>query len=106
MSDPLTHLGKNKKELEEKIVARAWTNESFKQELLRDPKMTIEKTIGIKFPQNIEVQVLEETSNQLYFILPMQPDDKFSPDELSEEDLDRVGGGSGEGSYLTANCPP
>ncbi len=94
-----------KKKHELKLVSRAWSDDNFKEELLHDPKATIERATGIRFSKNIKVQVFEETANQLYFVLPHKPAEKLAADELLDEDLDHVAGGSGEGAYFTDSCP-
>jgi hypothetical protein len=79
-----------KREIEEKIIARAWQDASFKQELLSNPRAAFEKE-GIPLPQSIELRVVEESSNTLYFVLPMQPSETG---ELSEVELESVAGGA------------
>ena len=43
----------------------------------------------------MKVTVVEETADQIYLVLPMNPAD-FHPDELTEEDLLAVAGGASE----------
>ncbi len=61
-----------RRELEEKLIARAWQDTAFKQELLSNPRATLEKE-GIKLSANIEVRVFEETPTTLYMIIPITP---------------------------------
>ena len=61
-----------RRELEEKLIARAWEDTAFKQELLNNPRATLEKE-GIKLPANMEVRVFEETPTTLYMIIPITP---------------------------------
>ena len=75
-------------ELEAKLVARAWQDESFKKELISNPEAAISKEIGQQLPANANVQVLEETGNTFYFVIPQKP----SMEELSEEQLESVAG--------------
>ena len=56
------------------LIARAWEDEAFKRELLSDPKATIEKALGITFPEGIEIYVHEQTPTQVHLVLPMKPD--------------------------------
>ena len=92
--------GKTRQELEQEIVAKAWKDEAFKQQLLSNPKKTIAKEIGIEPPENIEVRVLEVSSNTIYFVIPMKPSEMEAEGELSEEALEAVAGGIANESYL------
>lgn len=71
------------KELKSKVIEKAWAEPDFKKELLENPKEAIQKVTGIAIPENIDVTVLEEAENKLYFILPTGPeavsDDAESP---------------------------
>lgn len=78
-----------RQEIESKLIAQAWQDESFKHELLSNPKTAFENE-GISIPESIEIRVVEETSDCLYFVLPMQPSE-----ELSDAELESVAGGWG-----------
>ena len=73
----------------QQIVAKAWSDEGFKQQLLANPRATLQGA-GIELPPGVELKVVENTSSVRYFVLPM----KLSCDELSDDDLDRVSGGA------------
>lgn len=88
-----------RKEIEAHITAKAWKDETYKQELLSNPKAIIEKEFGIHFSEEVNLQVLEENPNTLYFVLPMSP--MAATQELSEEQLEEVAGGL-IGAALTA----
>ena len=62
-----------RKELEERLIARAWQDEAFKQELLTNAKATL-KQEGINLTANIEVKAVEETPTTLYLVIPINPD--------------------------------
>ncbi len=92
---------KSRQEFEADLVAKAWKDEAFKQELLSNPKATISKEFGTPIPDNIEVRVLEENPQTLYIVLPMKPADIQGEGELSEEALETVAGGLGcRGGYV------
>jgi hypothetical protein len=77
----------SRKEFEEKLIARAQADESFRQALLTSPKATIEEELGASLPENVEIKVVEETADTLYLVLPAEEG------ELSDADLEAVSGG-------------
>lgn len=81
-------------EFEQKLIQQAWENETFKQELLSNPKAVYARESGEELPKDIEIEVLQETANKVYLILPTNPvTANTSEGELSEEALEAVAGG-------------
>ena len=78
-----------RQEIEAKLIAQAWQDDSFKQELITNPKSVFEKE-GIPLPESIEIRVVEESSDCLYLVLPMKPSEI---EELSEAELESIAGG-------------
>ncbi|MBW4450416.1 MAG: NHLP leader peptide family RiPP precursor [Spirirestis rafaelensis WJT71-NPBG6] len=79
-------------DFEQKLIQRAWEDEAFKQELLSNPKAVFARESGEELPKDIEFEVIQETTNKVYLVLPTNP----APDitqELSEEALETVAGG-------------
>jgi nitrile hydratase alpha subunit len=70
------------------LIERSWTDREFRERLLRDPKATLSKELGIEFPDDAEIEVLEETTTKKYLVLP-EP----AAGDLSDEELERVAGG-------------
>jgi hypothetical protein len=72
------------------IVARAWSDEGLMKRLLSNPREVLSEQ-DLEVPEDMEIQVEEGTEVKLvedgngvrHFILPVNP-----PDELTEEDLD------------------
>ncbi|OBR68022.1 hypothetical protein A7K91_18525 [Paenibacillus oryzae] len=60
-------------ELQNQIIEKAWVDEDFKKELIANPKAAIEKAFDLDIPADINVEVLEETSNHFYLVLPQNP---------------------------------
>lgn len=81
-----------RKDIEAKIIAKAWKDEAYKQRLLADPKAVIEEESGMKFSDSVSVQVTEENTNSLYLTLPMSPE--IEGVNLSEEELEMIAGGA------------
>ena len=71
-----------------KIIAKAWRDRAFKAELIANPAAAL-KAEGIDVPAGMAVTVLENTDKHFHLVLPPVP-----TDELSDEALDAVAGGS------------
>jgi Nitrile hydratase, alpha chain len=83
-----------RQDVETQIIARALKDDSFKQQLLSNPdvaKAEIEKALGQSVPANFKVQVLEETANMAYLVLPAVPG---GTQGLSEQQLEAVASGA------------
>lgn len=73
-----------------KVQKMAVTDEEFRKELLEDSCAAIEKVAGEKLPKGFQVKVIEsDPAYAATFVLP-----PMISDELSEEELDAVAGGS------------
>ncbi len=68
------------------VVAKAWTDEGFKQRLLANPTEVL-RAEGVPVPEGDEVRIVENTDRLTYLTLPARPDN------LSDEQLDAVAGG-------------
>ena len=99
-----------RQDIEARIIAKAWKDEAYKQELLTNPQAVLSREFGVNFPEQVKIQVLEENSSSLYFVLPMSP--MTIAAELSEEQLEVIAGGTWEaggellwraGSFITRN---
>jgi hypothetical protein len=82
----------SRQEIEAKIIARAWADEAFRERLKADPRAAIADASGVTVPESISVEVLEETPEKAYLVIPA---DRVA---ISDEDLDIAGGKYGEGS--------
>ncbi len=68
----------SKNEKYQEIIEKAWKDESFKHELIKDTKKAL-KGVGVDIPKGVEVKVVEESDNLVYLVIPSKP-------ELSEDD--------------------
>jgi hypothetical protein len=73
---------RTRKDLEIHLITRALKDEGFRQELLANPKEVVEKELGTKLPEDLEINVLEETEDTLYMVLPCNPYEGMSEEEL------------------------
>jgi hypothetical protein len=76
------------------VVVQAWTDDTFKQRLLADPA-TVLREQGLTPPADKQLRIVEDTAETVHVVLPARPA------ELSDEDLDRVAGGGGDGALLS-----
>lgn len=65
----------NQQDLRSQIIEKAWTDAEFKKQLLADPKAAIKEAFGLDVPSGISVEVLEETDEKYYLVLPKGPSD-------------------------------
>ena len=92
-------------DLTTQVIARAWKDEAFKAELLRDPKGVLGRELaqlapGAALPEHLDLQVLEETPTNRYLVLPAKPAIE-SGQELSDADLAHVAAAGGSRAFWT-----
>ncbi|WP_139992845.1 NHLP leader peptide family RiPP precursor [Paenibacillus paridis] len=59
--------------LKDQIIQKAWEDAEFKKQLLANPKAAVKEAFGVDVPDNIEVEVVEESANKFYLVLPQNP---------------------------------
>jgi hypothetical protein len=73
------------------FTRRAWQDEAFRDELLRDPRGVVERELGVRLPAHLKLNVHEETPDELHFILPPRPsalkDAVTGPYDLADRDV-------------------
>lgn len=74
------------------IIVKAWRDEKFRQNLLKDPKKAIEQEFHIEVPKEVRIFVHEEDDLSLHLIVPSVPSN-FTAEELSDDELKEVIGG-------------
>jgi hypothetical protein len=80
-------------DMQGRLIAKAWEDETFKRSLLEDPKSTIEKELEVTLPADLKIQVVEETRDTICLVLPVDPN-TLPEAELSEDELEAVAGGA------------
>ena len=80
-----------KRDLEVALVEKCWKDPEFKKQILSDPKGMLERLVGKKLPGDVKIFVHEENAETLHFSLPPTP---TNATELSDEDLEKVAGGT------------
>lgn len=77
------------------FMARVWSDESFKQRLISDPKGVLWEQ-GVSVPEGVELRVVENSDRVVHLVLPPKP-----TDELNDEQLETVAGGNCLGTFAT-----
>jgi hypothetical protein len=81
-------------ELMKSLVTKAWESADFKEQLINNPKETIESVTGteISIPEGFKIIVVDQTaSNTVYINIPTKPN--LDEMELTDEQLEMVAGG-------------
>jgi hypothetical protein len=92
--------GPSKEELEQDLRARAWKDDAFRQEFLTNPKAVLERDYAQWFPEGkipseLSIKVIEEEEQTIYFVLPPKAaGDHSEIDEIDDQDLFDVSGGT------------
>lgn len=79
------------KDIEHAIATQAIKDESFRDELLKDAKGTVEKYTEQTFPEDVTVTAHMASPKNLHLVLWEAPEADSA--ELSDEDLEQVAGG-------------
>jgi hypothetical protein len=71
------------------VVAKAWSDDSFKQKLIDDPN-TVLASSGVDVPQGLNIVVVENEPDRVHLVLPARPDSDVSVKgmPLTESDYD------------------
>jgi hypothetical protein len=77
-------------QLWDKIVEQAQNNPKYLEKLKSDPRSLMEKQLGTAIPSNVNIKVIEESSDTYYIVLPAIAAEGA---ELSDADLEKVAGG-------------
>ena len=87
-----------KRDLETALIEKCWKDPEFKKQVVSDPKGMLERHIGQKLPADLKIFIHEEDANTLHFSLPPAPSNAT---ELSDEDLEKVAGGTELGVLMS-----
>jgi len=72
-----------------KIIARAWSDESFKERLISNPRAVLAE-YEIFLPAGVEVKVLEQTVDVMYIVVPLKPGEEWLIKPMMSEDTDEI----------------
>jgi Nitrile hydratase, alpha chain len=85
---------RKRSEFENGLAIKAYEDETFKQQLLADPKKIYAQELGTSIPESFKIEVLEEKPNTIYLVLPKKNEAVEAEGELSDESLEAVAGGA------------
>lgn len=88
------------------MIAEAWKNEVFKQELLSKPKVTLADKLGILVPESFDIQVVSESCDTLYLVLPCESHLYTRYWYLSDVEMENVAHAEGQLLFVLASCYP
>lgn len=88
----MSKLDASQEKLLDAIVQRATMDTSFRQQLLAAPRDAIKAAFGVQIPETFRVKFVEKGAD--LDALVVLPDVKNSGDELSDDDLEAVAGGT------------
>ncbi|MBD2207952.1 NHLP leader peptide family natural product precursor [Calothrix sp. FACHB-1219] len=83
----------NPQQIQERVIAKAMEDSLYKQRLLNDTKAVLEEELGEKLPEDLTVQILQQSPKNLYLLLPIDIDELVRDGILSESELESVAGG-------------
>jgi hypothetical protein len=77
-------------EIETIVLENAAKHSQYRDALLADPKKTVETQLNSTLPDNVSVEVVQETPSKIFIRLPHVVAEGA---ELSDDDLEQVAGG-------------
>jgi Nitrile hydratase, alpha chain len=69
------------------IGVRAMRDEEFREALLKEPELTLERQYGVKVPEGVRVHVHVETDRDIHLVVPGRPS---WADDVPDNELDEV----------------
>ncbi|HEY7124205.1 MAG TPA: NHLP leader peptide family RiPP precursor [Ktedonobacterales bacterium] len=76
--------------VQEQVLERAVKDESFRQEVLNNPRAVLAREYNVHIPETVSIRVVEDAANTLTIALPPKQE---SLQELSDAELGAAAGG-------------
>ncbi|AEF42693.1 NHLP leader peptide family RiPP precursor [Hoyosella subflava] len=77
-------------EVIDRVVSKAQSDSDFRRALLSDPAAAVSQELGVEWPSDVSLRIVEESPQEVCIVLPPAPK---SDAELSEDELAAVAGG-------------
>lgn len=77
----MNNSGISRRQLEDRLVLRAWEDDEFRRSLLENPRDLVERELEalagrpVHLAENLHIQVHEERAGDLHFVLPPRRDE-------------------------------
>ncbi len=81
------------------IVSKKAGDAKFRQQLLADPRATLEAQLKAEIPRSVKIKVVEESADTFYVVLPHATAEGA---ELDDSALEKVAGGMGDKAKCSA----
>lgn len=81
-------------QIERQVIAQALIDPAFRDRLIADPKSVMAEK-GLEIPDDIQINVVKETPNTYYLVLPAAEIPLSGPGSLTDGQLEAVVGGDG-----------
>jgi hypothetical protein len=81
------------------IVAQKASDAKFREQMLADPRATLEAALGAEIPRSVKVKVIEESADTYCVVLPHVTQEGA---ELDDSALEKVAGGMGDKAKCSA----
>src|SRR6476619_5577123 len=85
------------------IAHRAVKDPAFRAALLADPKGTVERQLGQPLPDSLAVEVVQESNEKIYVVLPLAIAEAEEAVALCDTTLEQIAGGI-SGSEVDYRC--
>ena len=86
-----------------RVIARAWADPSFKEQLRASPQRALTE-MGVSTPVGVDIELVENTDAKIYFVLPTPPSREAGLDEDLNMAACRPGCHTGDcGSHKTCS---
>jgi hypothetical protein len=59
--------------LQDWIISIAMHDQAFREELMSNPKEALERELGISFPEEVKIEMHEDTPTTIHLVLPLKP---------------------------------
>lgn len=95
----------SRKDVREALVRSALKDKSFRESLVANSKLAVERALGTKLPEDMEVVVLQDADDKMFIVLPMAL--PFETGDLSDAELEKIAGGfldAGKNSSLISGA--